>query len=264
MHAPTPPTTTSTAPEFASTGDYQWHDRTVCRTIEPDLADTLFFPNPSDFDAIREAKEICQWCPVRRICLDNALETDARHGIRGGLTREERLPLHIGLRYRRDEARIEAALGGQRLHLSAAEREGLAHRALQENLSAEDLAAILRVTRKYARQLLRDARRNVRRAVEADVDTGLVQSALDGTPTDLKQPHRRAYLSAAHDARVPYTEVARILGISLSRAAELLTEAAQRAEDRAYAQLHKRLAPTAVTTPGTPAAQNRTGLETAA
>ncbi|GAA3828241.1 WhiB family transcriptional regulator [Streptomyces phyllanthi] len=264
MHHTQPP-----APEFASIGDYTWHDRTACRNTDPDLADRLFFPNPSDFEEIREAKEICSWCPVRRICLDNALETDARHGIRGGLTREERLPLHIGLRYRRDRARVEAALGGRNVHLSAAEREDLAHMALEKHLTADEFAAILRVTLKYAKQLLRDARKDRRRAVEAPVDAALVQTALDGTPTEFKnKSDRLAYLDAAYAAQVPYTEVARILGKSLTHAADLLSEAEQRAADRAYAKLHERLNPapptTTVSVPENGASQDPRNLKAAA
>ncbi|MGC4972504.1 WhiB family transcriptional regulator [Streptomyces sp. DT199] len=60
-------------------------------------ADAVFFPLPRDHEAIAEAKELCGWCPVRRDCLDFALENVLNEGVWGGLTEAERRPLHDGL-----------------------------------------------------------------------------------------------------------------------------------------------------------------------
>lgn len=49
-----------------------------------------FFPlTRSQLDA-RAAKEICRFCPVKNPCLEDALLHGDEHGIRGGLTEEER------------------------------------------------------------------------------------------------------------------------------------------------------------------------------
>ena len=59
----------------------------VCRQVDPEL----FFPSSSNeatdglITTIRQAKSICQKCPVQLQCLDAALENDERHGIWGGI-----------------------------------------------------------------------------------------------------------------------------------------------------------------------------------
>lgn len=63
---------------------HEWHYQAACkgeRTI-------LFFVN--DPEAQDEAKAVCRRCPVRRRCLDEALDRNEKHGIWGGLTPEER------------------------------------------------------------------------------------------------------------------------------------------------------------------------------
>ena len=66
-----------------------WRDRAACRDADPEL----FFP----FDAtgprreqIRQAKQVCQACPVRARCLDWALVRGFDFGIWGGTTEQER------------------------------------------------------------------------------------------------------------------------------------------------------------------------------
>ena len=59
----------------------------LCRQVDPEL----FFPSSSNdatdglITTIRQAKAICQQCPVQLPCLDAALENDERHGIWGGV-----------------------------------------------------------------------------------------------------------------------------------------------------------------------------------
>ncbi|RSS82202.1 hypothetical protein EF919_39755, partial [Streptomyces sp. WAC02707] len=55
-----------------------------------------FFPvgisEAAQEQAVR-AKEVCMSCPVRRECLEWALDTEQPHGVLGGLTEEERREL---------------------------------------------------------------------------------------------------------------------------------------------------------------------------
>ena len=53
----------------------------------------IWYPDPTDIIGTREAVDICQACPVRQACLEQAMREEpagGRHGIRGGLTPEER------------------------------------------------------------------------------------------------------------------------------------------------------------------------------
>ena len=76
--------------------------RAACRNENPDL----WFPLPDDRRGARsrtdnrtiravtaQAVAICHRCPIRRACLQWALDTDTRHGIYGGLTEADRAKL---------------------------------------------------------------------------------------------------------------------------------------------------------------------------
>lgn len=54
----------------------------------------LFFPTDKEHAVARQAKKVCMGCPVIRECLAYALTNNLRHGIYGGMTQTERLPLH--------------------------------------------------------------------------------------------------------------------------------------------------------------------------
>jgi len=64
-----------------------WQDDALCAQTNPEA----FFPEKGG--STREAKKICGQCDVARECLDNALETDERFGIRGGMSERERRAL---------------------------------------------------------------------------------------------------------------------------------------------------------------------------
>lgn len=66
--------------------DTNWRDRALCAEVAPEL----FFPDKGDNS--KPARKICGRCEVAAACLADALTlpTGQDHGIRGGLTREER------------------------------------------------------------------------------------------------------------------------------------------------------------------------------
>ncbi|MEU1821295.1 WhiB family transcriptional regulator [Streptomyces abikoensis] len=144
-------------PVFRRLGDNSWHDKAACGSLEPDVADQLFFPTPRARKDIARAKALCAQCPVRRICLDAALESESLYGIRGGLTETERRPLHHQLDRRLDSDRVAAALRGMDIHLSSAERTAVARLAYLSGFTAEQLARILKVSEDWATDLLRSA-----------------------------------------------------------------------------------------------------------
>lgn len=57
-----------------------WQDEALCAQTDPDL----FFPEKGGNN--RRPIAVCRECPVRIPCLDDALRTDERWGIRGGLS----------------------------------------------------------------------------------------------------------------------------------------------------------------------------------
>jgi WhiB family redox-sensing transcriptional regulator len=155
---------TSTEPaDLRTRGDQTWQQQAVCmptkhRPVDPEI----FFPEPDEMDRIRAAKALCAQCPVRRVCLDAALENRDRRGIRGGLTEQERYPLHRNLPHRLDYARVNAALAGRDIYLTTAERHAVARIADQAGMSATELARRLKITDSHARKLYRNVRRTLR------------------------------------------------------------------------------------------------------
>ena len=72
--------------------DDDWQLRAACRGPQS----AVFFP-PGTFERKEDklnrelqAKEICRTCPVKRPCLDYAIEIREPHGIWGGLSENER------------------------------------------------------------------------------------------------------------------------------------------------------------------------------
>ena len=69
---------------------------TPCQIVdEPDL----FFPDPSDKKAIKEAKILCAQCHVQDECFNFAMKNDIRHGVWGGYTERERAKIRKVQRY---------------------------------------------------------------------------------------------------------------------------------------------------------------------
>lgn len=69
--------------------DQEWQEQALCAQTDPEA----FFPEKGG--STREAKRICQACPVRDECLEFALEHDERFGIWGGLSERERRRLKL-------------------------------------------------------------------------------------------------------------------------------------------------------------------------
>jgi WhiB family transcriptional regulator, redox-sensing transcriptional regulator len=66
-----------------------WAAQAACLDEDPDL----FFPPGERGAAIAQyelARSVCNPCPVRRSCLEFALEVDAQHGMWGGMAPDER------------------------------------------------------------------------------------------------------------------------------------------------------------------------------
>jgi len=63
-----------------------WHDRAACRGMPV----RVFYPEDPRMDRWDVAQEICAACPVRGLCLEDALARNERYGMRGGLTPRQR------------------------------------------------------------------------------------------------------------------------------------------------------------------------------
>jgi WhiB family redox-sensing transcriptional regulator len=80
-----------------------WRTYAACRNEDPDL----FFPIGSTGLALvqtEEAKEVCRGCPVRRQCLEWAMENGQDSGVWGGLGEAERRALKRRTRRRAQES----------------------------------------------------------------------------------------------------------------------------------------------------------------
>ncbi|MER5972870.1 WhiB family transcriptional regulator, partial [Streptomyces sp. NPDC002055] len=109
---------------------------------------------------------------VRRTCLDAALEGGDTYGIRGGMTEEERGPLHGQLANRLDYSRVNATVAGRDVHLTKAERRAVVHAAYHHGLSEQRLAWLLKITEEHAQKLCRELRRALRnRDLEQSTET---------------------------------------------------------------------------------------------
>ena len=64
-----------------------WYDDAACRGIDP----ALFYPGPGDVVVARQARAVCDVCPVQRQCLSHALACQEHHGIWGGRNERERM-----------------------------------------------------------------------------------------------------------------------------------------------------------------------------
>lgn len=83
------------APRNTYTPETPDYSRAACIGHDPEL----WFPDPTDVLGTSEAVEICHNCPVKQACLAHAMREEpagGRHGIRGGLTPEERRKLSGG------------------------------------------------------------------------------------------------------------------------------------------------------------------------
>ncbi|MEU6814011.1 WhiB family transcriptional regulator [Streptomyces sp. NPDC046860] len=142
-------------------GDTSWQTRGACHGMDPQVADAVFFPLPRDHAAIAEAKDLCSDCPVRRDCLDYALENGLREGVWGGLTAADRRPWHNGLSKRLDYRRVSAFFQGRDVHLTEAERQVVVDHAYVRGWRPDRLAIALKVSPDHARDLLRKAENKV-------------------------------------------------------------------------------------------------------
>ncbi|MGW1181495.1 WhiB family transcriptional regulator [Streptomyces drozdowiczii] len=144
-------------------GDHTWQADAVCRSTEYNPVDPeIFFPEPDETAKIATAKTLCGQCPVRRTCLDAALEGGDTDGIRGGLTEEERRPLHEKIAHRLDYSRVNETINGRDVHLTKAERRAVVYAALRHGVSEQRLAWLLKITEEHAQKLYRETRRALR------------------------------------------------------------------------------------------------------
>ncbi|MEY9841736.1 WhiB family transcriptional regulator [Streptacidiphilus sp. EB103A] len=156
-------TTTIRPARHRSLGDHTWKDDAVCQSTEYNPVDPdIFFPEPDETVKIAAAKSLCGQCPVRRTCLDAALEGGESHGIRGGMTEEERGPLHLKLAHRLDYSRVNATVAGRDVHLTKAERRAVVHAAYRYGVTVQRLAWLLKITEEHAQKLYRETRRALR------------------------------------------------------------------------------------------------------
>lgn len=71
--------------------DWRWQERALCRGEELSLFFGVEHERGPEKEAREEfAKSICNACPVRAECLEEALRDAPQHGVWGGMTADER------------------------------------------------------------------------------------------------------------------------------------------------------------------------------
>ena len=95
----------------------RWWDDAACRPYPTDW----WFPTDRHLNNYEKARTICNDCPVKTECLDDAVTLDDRHGMWGGQTPEERREEAARYEWRstlcricRDEMWWKAGKGGNR------------------------------------------------------------------------------------------------------------------------------------------------------
>lgn len=78
----------------------EWRDHAACKGKDPDI----FYPKREkpQSTVYGEARKICDGCPVRVVCLEDALENFEELGFRGGLSPMERRVARRAYRMRVD------------------------------------------------------------------------------------------------------------------------------------------------------------------
>lgn len=71
--------------------DEDWAEKARCPETDPEA----FFPEKGG--STKEAKKVCQRCPVTKECLQYALDNDERYGVWGGMSERERRRLQQGV-----------------------------------------------------------------------------------------------------------------------------------------------------------------------
>jgi WhiB family redox-sensing transcriptional regulator len=78
--------------------DWRWRAQSACREMGTEVFyNTENERGPAKRSRNVAAKSVCMSCPVRRPCLEWALEVDEPYGVWGGLTPEERSQLRTEL-----------------------------------------------------------------------------------------------------------------------------------------------------------------------
>lgn len=69
---------------LGSTTDLEWQERALCAQTDPEA----FFPEPGI--TATDAKRVCRACPVRKECLEYALDNGEQFGVWGGVSERDR------------------------------------------------------------------------------------------------------------------------------------------------------------------------------
>jgi len=67
-----------------------WREQAFCKDWDFKKKGDPWHPDSESRIAAMEGKNLCGACPVRYECLFDAINTDSKHGIRGGATPDER------------------------------------------------------------------------------------------------------------------------------------------------------------------------------
>ncbi|MBZ4322475.1 WhiB family transcriptional regulator [Streptomyces huiliensis] len=87
----------------------------LCKTVAPEV----FFPEPGETAVAEVARELCERCPVRAACLEDALAAEGnarpynRYGIRGGKDEQERYLIYRARRRAAEGEKVTNKCGSE-------------------------------------------------------------------------------------------------------------------------------------------------------
>jgi WhiB family redox-sensing transcriptional regulator len=125
-------------PTRKATATTAWMQDGLCRQVDADL----FFPEGRGAAITvqaKEAKKVCNLCPVRATCLNWAVTTGQSSGVWGGLSEDERIPLRREHTEQRQssyarcidaQALIERRVAEGKSHRQIGEELGVCHSAV--------------------------------------------------------------------------------------------------------------------------------------
>jgi WhiB family redox-sensing transcriptional regulator len=197
-----------------------WMAEGLCGQTDPEM----FFPEKGG--STKNAKKVCQACPVRAECLDYALAGDQRFGIWGGLSERERRRLRTASKETPPPPRVA------RREWTPEEDSRLRYLAADPDRTNGTIARILGRPQASVRGRRRtlgiepSVRRGRPKAAQqaAFRDDVAIDLAVAGERVDLTPAERREALRRLHAARLSDPQIAERLGLHVRTVLRLRSE----------------------------------------
>lgn len=178
-------------------GDTTWMRNGICSETDPEL----FFPTDGNTRDSRQARELCQDCPVIQQCLQYALDRPTLEGIWGGATFKERR----AIRRRRPDKKPKTVITETAIQDIVALRETTTYAAIAQQYG---------ITVRHVARIINEKAPALGLHIE--------RKARGGAPTD---PALVSEVMALHAQGMGYTAISRELDMARSTVSSLCRRA---------------------------------------